>query len=464
MGEQLNMPRIQNKEALVSNAETELTAKARTVVLEAFEAALTTANPKAIVEAQVVLNRDYLEIGEKRINLKKFKRIFVVGGGKASGSMAEALENILSNRISEGVINVPYGNIARTQRIELHEAGHPTPDEAGLTGAKKILSLVQLADKDDLVICLISGGGSSLMPLPREGITLSEKREVNKLLLKSGATIDEINTVRKHISDFKGGWLAKHASPTSVVNLVLSDVVGDPLDSIASGPTVPDSTTFEDAVEILRGYNLWQAIPHSVQQLLIDGNNGLIKETPKSDDPAFRRVSSHILGNNRTATTAAHAKLQSSGLNSILLTTLLEGEARQVGKIFASFAREIEASGNPRPRPCGIVVGGETTVAVVGKGRGGRNQEIALSAAIEIAGMDGVAVGSMSTDGVDGPTIAAGALADGTTLARSKECGLDAKVALSNNDSYSFFTKLGDGIMTGPTGTNVNDISIIVVM
>jgi glycerate 2-kinase len=464
MPEQVNQTRIKNKETLIDNAETELTAKARKVLLEALEAALNAANPKVIVEEQLCLTGDILKICGKPINLAGFNHIFVVGGGKASGSMAEALEDILGSRISKGTINVPYGTIARTRRIRLHEAGHPTPDEAGVIGTKKILNLVQSADENDLVICLISGGGSSLMPSPRKGITLAEKKEVNKLLLLSGATISEVNAVRKHISDFKGGWLAKQASPATVINLILSDVVGDPIDSIASGPTVPDTTSFKGAVEILRRYDLWRTIPNSVRQLLRDGENGLIEETPKQEDPAFRRVTNHILGNNRTATAAAYRKLDSSGVNSLLLTTFLEGEARQVGKVFASFAREIEASGNPKPRPCGLVVGGETTVMVVGDGNGGRNQEIALSAAMAISGRDGVAIGSMSTDGVDGPTTAAGALADGSTLTRSLEQGLDARTALANNDSNSFFTKLGDLIVTGPTGTNVNDVSIIVVM
>lgn len=302
------------------------------------------------------------------------------------------------------------------------------------------------------------------MPLPRGNVTLNDKRLVTDALLKSGATISEVNTVRKHISEFKGGWLAKKAYPATIVNLILSDVIGDPLDFIASGPTVPDSTTFDDALEILKRYSLWRELPRSVKILLEKGQKALIQETPKKGDSAFKKVFNIVVGNNHSAAMGASKNLLDAGLGSLLLTSMLEGEARHVGTMLASIAREINTSGNPIPKPCGVVVGGETTVTVVGNGKGGRNQEIALSAAMQISGLDGVVIASLSTDGIDGPTDAAGALVDGKTARYSASKNLDAKSFLTRNDSYHFFSKLGDLIFTGLTGTNVNDISLIVAM
>ena len=302
------------------------------------------------------------------------------------------------------------------------------------------------------------------MPLPRNGITLADKRKITEDLLKCGATINEINTVRKHISGVKGGWLAKKAYPATVLSLILSDVLGDPLDFIASGPTVPDSTTFSDAVKILKKYRLWEKAPESIRRVLTEGEKGLIPETPKAGDEAFEKVFSVVIGNCRDACMVACESLKSEGLNILLLTSLLEGEARHVGTVLASVAREIAVSGNPVQKPAAIVVGGETTVTVAGKGKGGRNQEIALAAALKIKGLDGCDVASLSTDGVDGPTDAAGALADGKTVTRAEKAGLKAENFLAENDSYNFFSKLDDLIFTGPTGTNVNDISVVVVL
>jgi glycerate-2-kinase len=322
----------------------------------------------------------------------------------------------------------------------------------------------QAAKEKSLVICLISGGGSSLMPLPRGNISIADKRELTNALLKSGATINEINTVRKHVSDFKGGWLAKKAYPATVLNLILSDVIGDPLDFIASGPTVPDSTTFSDAVKALEKYDLWDKAPASVRKVLSDGEKGLIPETPKASDPAFKKVFNVVIGNNRSASLVACEHLKRAGLNTVLLTTTMEGEAKHVGTFLASVGREVIESGNPIARPAGIVVGGETTVVVTGKGKGGRNQEIPLTAALKLKDLDNVVVVSASTDGIDGPTDAAGAVADGQTISKALAKKLAAEEYLANNDSYNFFSKLGDLIFTGPTGTNVNDITIIIVL
>ena len=455
---------INNEEQLIENGETRLNRKARTLALKSLESALNAVDPEQIMKSKLSLKNSTLKANGCSFDLKRFNNIYVVGGGKASGSMAGALEEILSKYITSGLVNVPHGSKHQTEIIKLHESSHPIPDESGVEGTRCILEIAEQAKEDDLIISLISGGGSSLMPLPRAEISIEDKRQVTEALLKCGATINETNTVRKHISDFKGGWLARKAYPATVLNLILSDVVGDPLDFIASGPTVPDSTTFGDAVKVLRKYDLWDKTPVSVKRVLSDGEKGVIPETPKADNTAFNKVHSVVIGNNRSATSAVCESLKSAGLNPFLLTSVLEGEARQVGVMLASVAREILASENPVPRPAGVVAGGETTVTVTGEGLGGRNQEIALAAAIKLKGLDGVVVASLSTDGVDGPTDAAGAIADGRTLARAAKIGSNPERFLAENDSYDFFLRLNDLIFTGPTGTNVNDVSVVAVL
>ncbi|RLG98752.1 glycerate kinase [Candidatus Bathyarchaeota archaeon] len=457
---------VKNREELLDNATSPLTRKAREAAINAVEAAINAVDPRRAVKSKVSLSGGTLRIGGLSFNLSSFKRIIVVGGGKASGSMAEAIEEILGSHIDGGVVVVPHGTKGnyKTRRVELHEAGHPVPDEDSVRGASKILELTEQAGEDDLVICLISGGGSSLMAMPKPGIPLADKQAMTNMLLKCGATINEINTVRKHLSMFKGGQLAKAAYPATLISLILSDVVGDPLEVIASGPTVPDPTTYRDAVTVLKNHDLWDEAPRSVRRVLRDGVSGKIRETPKPGEQAFKKVHNIIVGNNRVASLAAERELRRCGLNTLFLTSFMEGEAREVGIMLAALAREVEASGSPLSRPCGIVVGGETTVTVKGEGIGGRNQEIALSSALKIKGLDGVVIASFSTDGVDGPTDAAGAIVDGSTIDRSKGMGLNAVEYLTNNDSYSFFSRLGDLILTGPTGTNVNDVSVIVCL
>jgi glycerate-2-kinase len=455
---------IKNKEQLIKNGATKLNQKARALALKSLEAAVNAVDPKQIIKSKLSVKDGVLNIDGYSFDLKKFKKVYVIGGGKASGSMAEALEQILGTRITNGLVTIPHGDKHKTEIIKLHAASHPVPDESGVKGTRRMLEIAEQAEEDDLVICLISGGGSSLMPLPRGKISISDKRKITEDLLKCGATINEINTVRKHISEFKGGWLAKKVYPATILNLILSDVLGDPLDFIASGPTVPDSTTFSDAIKVLKKYGLWDRAPASIREVLLDGEKGLIPETPKADDEAFKKVYNVVFGNNRVASMAACDFLKSEGLNTLLLTSTLEGEARHVGTILASVAREVFASGNPIQKPAGIVAGGETIVTVTGRGLGGRNQEIALGAALKLCGLDGVVVASLSTDGVDGPTDAAGALVDGKTLTRAEKIGVIPEEYLAKNDSYNFFSKLGDLIFTGPTGTNVNDISVIVVL
>ncbi|MEM3577240.1 MAG: glycerate kinase [Candidatus Bathyarchaeia archaeon] len=458
------MIKIKNLEKLVENGEKERDKKARALALKSLEKALNAVDPKQIIRSTVSLKNSTLYVEKYSFNLKEFRNVYVVGGGKASGSMAEALEKILGSHIKDGIVNVPYNTKSRTRIIRIHSASHPIPDEKGVEGTRRMLEIVENVDEKDLVICLISGGGSSLMPMPRDGISLADKREITDALLKCGATINEINTVRKHISDFKGGWLAKKAYPATIINLILSDVVGDPLDFIASGPTVPDSTTFTDAINVLKKYNLWEKAPESIRKVLTDGEKGIIPETPKEGDEAFKKVFNIVVGNNRLASQKAKEYLASQGLNTLLLTATLEGEARHVGTMLSAIASEIAKHNNPITKPAGIIAGGETTVTVMGKGVGGRNQEIALSAAKKLKGIEGTVIASLSTDGIDGPTDAAGAIVDGKTLAKAHKMGLNPERFLTENDSYSFFAKLGDLIFTGPTGTNVNDISVIVVL
>jgi len=458
------MVNIKNKEKLIENGGTTLNRRARALASKSLESAVNAVDPQKIIQSKLSLKSNVLKVNGYTFDLKKIRNVYVVGGGKASGLMAEALEYVLGNRVAEGLINIPHGNKYKTSIIKLHESSHPIPDKSGVKGTRRMLEIAEQAKEDDLVICLISGGGSSLMPLPRGGISIGDKRKATDALLKCGATINEINTVRKHISEFKGGWLAKRAYPATILNLILSDVLGDPLDFIASGPTVSDSTTFGDAVNVLRKYRLWDKVPASVRKVLSDGEKGVISETPKADDEAFKKVFNVVIGNCRHASLAAHETLKSVGLNTILLTSVLEGEARHVGVMLASIAHEIIASGNPVKKPAAVVAGGETTVSIIGKGQGGRNQEIALAAALKLDGLDGAVVASLSTDGVDGPTDAAGAIADGKTLTRAAKKGLSAEKLLAQNDSYNFFYKLNDLIFTGPTGTNVNDVSVIVVL
>jgi glycerate-2-kinase len=458
------MINVKNREQLIKNGRTGLDKEARKLAIRCLESAVNYVDPYRIVRSRVRFRDSVLNVDQHVFDLSKFRNIYVVGGGKASGSMAVALEKILDNHITRGLVNVPKKDMNKTRIIRLHEANHPIPDESGVTGTRRMLRIAEGADENDLVICLISGGGSSLMPLPRGKISITDKRKLTDALLRSGATINEINTVRKHISDFKGGWLAKKAYPATILNLILSDVVGDPLDFIASGPTVPDSTTFSDAVRVLQKYHLWGRAPSSVRQVLTDGEKGLIPETPKAGDEAFKKTHNVIVGNNRSASLAACECLRKTGLNTLLLTASLEGEAREAGIILATIAHEVSVSENPARKPAGIVAGGETTVTVIGKGLGGRNQEISLAASPKLNGLDGAVIASLTTDGVDGPTDAAGAIADGKTLARAAESGLTPERFLLENDSYHFFEELGDLMFTGPTGTNVNDVSVIIVL
>jgi len=426
-------------------------------------AAVRAVEPGTAVRRAISLRGDRLRVGGRPYDLSRIRRIVVVGAGKASAPMAAAVEQVLGARISGGLVVVKYGHTMPLRRITLLEAGHPIPDAAGERGAAQILDLLRRTTPDDLVVCLISGGGSALLPSPVPGVTLEDKMAASDLLLRSGATIQEINTVRKHLSQIKGGRLAQAVSGARVVALILSDVVGDPLDAVASGPTAPDPTTFADALAVVRRYRLDDRLPPAVLAYLRRGLEGDAPETPKPGDPAFRRVQTVVVGNNARAVAAAAAAAKRLGYRTLILTTFLEGEAREAARVFCSIARSVRSHRAPLAPPACLLAGGETTVTVRGRGHGGRCQEFALSAAQSVAGWPDVIIAGFGTDGTDGPTDAAGALADGETAARAHRLGLDSVRALADNDAYPFFQRLGDLLMTGPTRTNVNDIYLALI-
>ncbi len=428
-----------------------------------FRAALEAADPVQAILRHLRLQGETLIAGRKRYRLSSFENIRVVGAGKASAAMAQAVERLLGARIRGGLVNVKYGHVAKLRHIELNECGHPVPDPAGVRGAERISEIARNSGERDLLIVVISGGASALLPMPAPPITLEEKQATTKLLLACGASIHEINAVRKHISEIKGGQLARLAYPATVLSLLLSDVIGDDLDVIGSGPTAPDASTFSAARGILEKYGLLDRIPGSVRSRIERGIAGELPETPKADDPAFERATNLVVGSNRLAVDAAARKAKELGLRPVVLSTLIEGETRDVARMHAAIAREVLLSGRPARPPVCLISGGETTVTLRGEGMGGRNQEFVLAAAIDLSGCDGVVVLSGGTDGTDGPTDAAGAIADGATLCRAEQMGLDARRYLAANDSYHFFEPLGDLLKTGPTNTNVMDVRLVLV-
>jgi hydroxypyruvate reductase len=428
-----------------------------------FRAGLDAVDPKNAIAKFLTQRGHELIVDDSSYELENFANIYVIGTGKASAAMAQGVEMILGDRIKAGVVNVKYDHSLPLDFIELHEAGHPIPDEAGMEGTREIIRLLEKSGGSDLVICLISGGGSALLPYPVEGITLDEKKQLTQILLEIGATIHEINALRKHVSLVKGGRLARLTYPATLVTLILSDVVGDDLDTIASGPTVPDRSTYADCLRILQKYSVQDKIPGSVLDHMEKGAQGKIEETPKVGDPVFRKTQNVIVANNSLALQASRRKADELGYNSLILSSSIEGEAREVALEHAAIAREILLIDRPVPKPGCVISGGETTVTIRGKGKGGRNQEFVLAAAIAIAGLENVVILSGGTDGSDGPTDAAGAFAEGDTIQRAKNQGLDAKDFLRNNDSYSFFQPLDDLFKTGPTFTNVMDLRVVMV-
>jgi len=429
-----------------------------------FRHVLDILDPGQLVKEKVSIRDSTLIVEEREYNLNNYENIYVVGGGKACAPMAKAMEGLLGDKIDNGIIVVKYDHGLSLKKIETVEASHPIPDENGERGASDILRLLSGTGEKDLIICLISGGGSALLVQPHKGITLQDIQTASAELLACGATIDEINTVRKHLSSIKGGQLAKAAYPSTLITLMLSDVVGDPMDIIASGPTVPDESTFEDAYAIIQKYTLEEKIPNIVCGFLRSGKMGEIEETPKNGNKIFDNTQNVIVGSNKIALDAAEKRAKDLGYNTIVLSSLVEGESRDVAKFFAAIAKEVSRTGTPVSKPACIIAGGETTVTIRGKGKGGRNQEFALSAAMEIEGFEGVVILSAGTDGTDGPTDATGAIVDSNTCKDArKKFRLNPDEFLNKNDSYNFFKKTGEHIITGPTMTNVMDIMISLI-
>ena len=455
---------FRNRDELLENASSDILRQLRLDALDILEAAVNAVDPGEAIRRSLSLRGTHLAIRGAEWDLNRFEGIHVIGGGKACGAMAEAVEEILGDRISSGTVNVLKGTESRHDliRVSLNGASHPIPDVDGVAGVQRMMETLDGVGASDLVIVLISGGGSSLLAYPAKGVALEDIQDVTQKLLMSGATIGELNAVRKHLSAVKGGQLAQRSQRATVISLILSDVVGDPLDTIASGPTAPDETTFGDARAVLERFGLWEGVPRIVRERLDEGAKGMIPETPKPGDPIFQRVRNFVIGSNLVAAQAAVERAGELGYNAELVSTEVEGEAREVGRAFAEAALAVIRHGSPVPVPAVLVAGGETTVSVRGGGVGGRNMEVALAASEGIEGMASV-VAALATDGIDGPTVAAGAMVDGSTLVRARSQGLDPSMYLSENDSYTFFQSLGDAFITGPTGTNVNDLTIILV-
>ncbi len=422
----------------------------------------------SVLKTITLRNNEILIYGQDAYDTGNFSKIIVVGAGKATAPMAQAVEGVFGDRINDGIIIVKYGHTRPLRWIRQIEASHPLPDAAGLKGTEGIIEIIKKADAGTLVICLLSGGASALLVSPAGDITLDDKKHVTNLLLKAGANINELNAVRKHISGVKGGRLAEMVYPASMLTLILSDVIGDRLDVIASGPTVPDSTTFRDAMNVITKYELEGKLPDSVSRYIAKGLQGEIDETPKQDKPFFGNVRNFIVGNISQALSAAEKKAGLLGYKTEIITSDLQGNVREAARYLAEKAISARESLEIGSRPFCLLSGGETTVSVSGNGTGGRNQELALAFAAEIEGKKGITMLSAGTDGTDGPTDAAGAIVDGETSMLALKYRIDPVEYLRNNDSYNFFKKLDSlsgmnhHLITGPTWTNVMDMQIII--
>ena len=435
----------------------------RTMLKQLLLAGLDAADPETAIRRAVRVRNNRLRVGTREYNLSGFSRIVCIGAGKASGAMAVALERQLGARVEGGLVVVTDGQAWKTKRIQLIEARHPVPDYHSEQAARRMVRLLESLSKRDLVLMVLSGGASSLLAAPAAGLTLKEKQLTTRLLLRSGATIQEINTVRKHLSGIKGGRLANATSAT-VISLILSDVPGDDPATVGSGPVAPDPSTFADAKRVLDAYGIRNRIPLAVRRHVDHGVRGRIPDTPKPCEALFSRIQHHVIGNNRAAIECMAKRARALGLRPLILTTTLSGEAREIGKLFGNLAREMRVSGNPIKPPACLLAGGELTVTVKGKGTGGRAQEFALAAAPSIAGLSRVFVAGFGTDGIDGPTTAAGAVVDGRTISRAKQKGISFEAALLENDSHGFFDRVGGHVVTGPTRTNVNDVYMILAL
>lgn len=433
---------------------------------EIFDAAINAASPYNAVQKKLRLApagaRLFLKADNKSIDLNRFKRIFVAGGGKAVCPIARAVEELLGSRITGSLAVTKYGHSKPLKKIRSIEAGHPLPDGSGVKGAGEILRIAAQAGVDDLLIVLLTGGASALLPAPAFGLSLKDKQKASMLLINSGASINEINVVRKHLSLIKGGRLAQAAHPATVLTLIVSDVVGNNLSSIASGPTAPDPSTYADALRIIKAYKLTKEMPEQVMDILRRGSKGVLPETPKPDEALFENTSNIIIADNLSALQAAGKRARAFGLKPVILSSSMTGNTREAAGFFASVLKEIKNSGNPVKPPACVLMGGETTLKVTGKGRGGRNQEFSLALAIAL-NAPGIYALSAGTDGTDGPTEAAGAYVFPDTLSRAEALGLGPARYLAQNDSYNFFKRIDGLFITGPTGANVMDMMIGIV-
>ncbi len=436
---------------------------ARTILKHLLLAGLEAADPETAIERAVRIRNNQLKVGAREYDLTGFSRMLCIGAGKASGAMAAALERQLGARLEGGLVVVNDGRAGKTKRIRLLEARHPVPDRRSEKAAQRMVRLLESLTDRDLVLMVLSGGASSLLAAPAAGLTLKEKQLTTRLLLRSGAPIQDVNTVRKHLSGIKGGRLAS-ATTATVISLILSDVPGDDPATIGSGPMAPDPSTFSDAKRVLDTFDVWPRIPLAVRRHVDRGVQGQIPETPKPGEVPFSRIQHHVIGNNRATIERMAQRAKALGLRPMILTTTLCGEARDIGKLFGDLAKEMHVSGNPVRPPACLLAGGELTVTVNGKGMGGRAQEFALAAAPSLEGLSRVFVAGFGTDGTDGPTAAAGAIADGNTISRARKKGMSHEAALVENDSYGFFHRAGGHVITGPTGTNVNDVYMILAL
>ncbi len=431
----------------------------RGLALEMVDAALDAADPYRLTRAQVSLNGSELRVSNLTYDLSGRGNVYVLGAGKATYPIARALEDVLGDRISDGLIVLKRGQGGSLKRIRVIEASHPIPDSSGLRGAREMLKLASGAREGDLVFACITGGSSALLPMPIRGVTLRDKQRVNRLLLSCGASILEINAVRKHLSRIKGGRLAMAIFPAELINLTVSDVVGDPLDCITD-LTVPDTSTFEDAMRTLKKYALLEKVPHSVRA-------HIERADPHDENPSdfgSRSCHSFVIANNNAACSAAADRAEALGLRAMILSTMCDGASRELGRAFAAIAKEVRRSKRPLEAPCALIAGGETVVALTKNfGKGGPNQEFVMSLALAMQGEDDFVAVGLDTDGTDGPTPVAGAIADGFTVASAPARGVNLQRALQEHTALPAFTTLNDAIITGPTGTNVNDLKFLIL-
>jgi hydroxypyruvate reductase len=435
----------------------------RSAAGEIFNEALLAADPEEAVHRYFRRRRGVLRVGDIDYFLSQFQRIFIIGAGKASVRMAQALERILGDLVSGGLVITTRGQAGRLRNVLVREAGHPLPDQDGVRATEELIELVSPLSDHDLVICAFSGGGSALLTSAMEGISVADLQRANKLFLSSGMNIAEINTVRKHLSRVKGGRLAEKIYPATMITLVLSDVIGDLPEVVASGPTAPDTSTYSDAKAVLERRGLWDQMPESVRGVLYAGAAGEHAETPEISGDVFKKAHHQVVGSNSLSLEAAFRKAERLGLKAMILSSSVSGESREIARFYAALAREVRYHHRPLKPPACLIAGGETTVTLSGHGKGGRCQELALAAALEIQDVPGVALMAAGTDGIDGNSDAAGAMADSGTVERAKKLGLDPVEHLNKNDSNAFFGALGDLVTTGPTGTNVMDVHLLLV-